>query len=171
MDASPRRQPHLEGVLGHASWLQRVLPEGQESAFSLQELPDPILAELSGERLSSAQAVSQLQDGYPQEDPIRYCDHRSLNQSDSQKKLEASFQYQALIGLAKEAGAYKREQGVEYVKLLRVVRGVRHHRGRPSFKFTEVCENADVEEPVAEVSVEKFMIEQLASDIHRIIIQ
>ena len=170
MDASPRRQPHLEGILGHASWFQRDLPEGKESALSLQELPDPILAELSGERLSSAQAVSQLQDAIHKK-TIRYCDHRSLNQSDSKKKLEESFQYQALIGLAKEAGAYKREQGVEYLKLLRVVRGVRHHRGRPSFKFTEICENADVEEPVAEVSAEKFMIEQLASDIHRIIIQ
>ena len=102
---------------------------------------------------------------------IRYCDERCLNEADSSKKLEKSFQYRALIGLAQEAGAFKREQGVDYIKLIRVVRGVRHHRERPSFEPTEVCENADVEQPVAEVSEEKLMIEQLAMEILDIINQ
>ena len=102
---------------------------------------------------------------------IRHCDKRSLSEVDSSKKLEKSFQFKALIGLAQEAGALKREQGVDYIKLLRVVRGVRHHRGRPSFEPTEVCENAQVEEPVMEVSEQRLRIEQLATEILAIINQ
>ena len=102
---------------------------------------------------------------------IRYCDQRLLKLDESQGKLEETFQYKALVGLAKEAGAYKKEQGVEFIKLIRVVHGARPHRGRAVFKRTEVCENANVEEPVEEVSDHKFKVAELATDVEKLITQ
>lgn len=102
---------------------------------------------------------------------IRFCDQKYLSKAESERRIEESFQYKALTALAKEAGAYKKEYGVEYIKLLRVVHGVRSHRGQTCFKLSEVCENADYEEPPAEVSAEKLKVELLASDIVKLINQ
>lgn len=52
-----------------------------------------------------------------------------------------TFQYKALVALAKESGAYKKEEGVEYIKLLRVKRAVRPHRGQAVYEKYEICEN------------------------------
>ena len=102
---------------------------------------------------------------------IRFCDQKWLSNSESERRIEESFQYKALTALAREAGAYKKENGVEYIKLLRVVHGVRSQRGQTYFKLSEVCENADFEEPPAEVSAEKLKLQLLASDILKLINQ
>ena len=101
----------------------------------------------------------------------RFCDQKCLSKAESERRMEESFQFKALTALAKEAGAYKKEHGVEYIKLLRVVHGVRPHRGSTYFKKTEICENANFEEPPAEVSAEKLKVELLASDILKLINQ
>ena len=80
-----------------------------------------------------------------------------------------TFQYKALIGLSKEAKAYKKEDDIEYIKLLRVVKGHRAHDGQKSFEHFEMCENCEVENDLEEVARKKFKTEGLAFGILKII--
>ena len=92
-----------------------------------------------------------------------------LSKAESEREMKESFQYKALTALAKEADAYKKENGTEYIKLLRIVHGFRPHRGQAYFKDSEICENAPFEALPAEVSAVKLKIAALGFDIHRLI--
>lgn len=60
------------------------------------------------------------------------------------KDNESMFQ-RALVGLAQEANAYKREGDREYIKLIRMVKGVRGHRDVVKYDRFELCENSSAE--------------------------
>lgn len=83
--------------------------------------------------------------------------------------VEDTFVYAALIGLAKEAGAYRVDSAeVEHIKLIRIVRGHRSHRNQGHSQI-EFCENCDVEECPEYVSHQKFRSESLAAGILKLI--
>lgn len=83
--------------------------------------------------------------------------------------VEDTFVYSALVGLAKEAGAYRVDNfGVEQIKLIRIVRGHRSHRNQGHSQI-EFCENCDVEECPEHVSHQKFRSESLAAGILKLI--
>lgn len=85
------------------------------------------------------------------------------------EKIEDTFIYQALVGLAKEAGAYRvDEYGTEQIKLIRIVRGHRSHTDQ-GYEDIEFCENCEVEECPEYVARTKYRIETLASGIHKLI--
>ena len=82
---------------------------------------------------------------------------------------EDSFTYQALVGLAKEADAYREDEyGNAYIKLLRFVRGHRRHKSK-GYEKTEFCENCSVEGFPEQVAEEKYRIENLAAGIHTLV--
>jgi hypothetical protein len=73
--------------------------------------------------------------------------------------------YKALVALAKEAKAYKKDGGDEYIKLLRVVQGVRSHRGKGKYDRLEICENCEVESDLQEAAKKRFKVQTLARGI------
>ena len=73
--------------------------------------------------------------------------------------------YKALVALAKEANAYKKDGGDEYIKLLRVVQGVRSHRGKGKYDRLEICENCEVESDLQESAKKRFKVQTLARGI------
>lgn len=77
--------------------------------------------------------------------------------------------YKALVELAKEAKAYKKDGGDEYIKLLRVVQGVRSHRGKGKYDRLEICENFEVESDLQEVAKKRFKVQTLAGGILELI--
>jgi hypothetical protein len=76
----------------------------------------------------------------------------------------------ALVSLAKEAGAYKKEGEEEYIKLIRVVRGTRDNKGGTKYGRFELCENSHVEscESTSQVT---FMSRNLAVGVLKLVIQ
>lgn len=81
--------------------------------------------------------------------------------------MRQSLEYKLLVGLAKESGAFKIENGVEFVRLLRIVKGNRQANTQEYDPY-EVCENY----PAAEIGVvveEMTRVNQLASDIRHVI--
>jgi hypothetical protein len=55
-----------------------------------------------------------------------------------------SLSRRALVSLAHEAGAYKKEGEDEYIKLIRMVRGTRDNKGGVKYGRIELCENSNV---------------------------
>jgi hypothetical protein len=76
----------------------------------------------------------------------------------------------ALVGLARKAGAYKKEGSYEYIKLIRVVKGARGHRAGVKYDRLELCENSNVE-CCQSVSEKKFYSRNLAVGILELVIQ
>lgn len=76
----------------------------------------------------------------------------------------------ALVDLAKEAQAYKKEGGDEYVKLIRIVKGVRGHRANVKYDRIELCENSSVEY-CETTSEKKFNVRNLAVGMLKIVVQ
>jgi hypothetical protein len=80
-----------------------------------------------------------------------------------------SFQYKALVGLAKEAGAYFEDEcGVQYIKLIRIVRGHRSHKDR-GYENVEFCENCEMDECPKYESQQRFRSETLAAGIFKLL--
>jgi hypothetical protein len=77
--------------------------------------------------------------------------------------------YKALVTLAKEAKAYKKDGGDEYIKLLLVVKGVRSHRGKCKYDRLEICENCEVESDLQEVAKKRFKVQAFAAGILELI--
>ena len=88
-----------------------------------------------------------------------------------EEMLDHCFQHDALMALAKEAGAYEEEDGVEYIRLLRVCKGQRHKQSRTTFDRQELCENCDIEVGHEEVANTKFRVASLAKGLLAVIIQ
>lgn len=78
----------------------------------------------------------------------------------------------ALVDLAKDANAYKKEGGDEYIKLIRIVKGSRGHRDNVRYGRYEFCENRDVDvEHCESVSEKKFYSRNLAVGVLKLVIQ
>lgn len=76
----------------------------------------------------------------------------------------------ALVDLAKEANAYKKEGGDEYIKLIRIVKGSRGHRANVKYSRLELCENSNVEH-CESISEKKFYSRNLAVGMLKLAIQ
>lgn len=63
--------------------------------------------------------------------------------SRSSKNDSDSISRRALVSLAQEANAYKKEGEDEYIKLIRVVRGTRDNKGGVKYGRIELCENSN----------------------------
>lgn len=86
-----------------------------------------------------------------------------------EEALQKCFQYDALINLAREAGAYKKENGVEYIKMLRVCGGKRRRQGGVVYDHCEICANSDLEAH-EEVANTMFRVVGLSKGILTIIV-
>lgn len=62
------------------------------------------------------------------------------------KVASDQFPYRALVALSKEARAYKKEGTVEFIKMMRIVNGVRLNSGSAKYAQLEICENNNVED-------------------------
>ena len=76
----------------------------------------------------------------------------------------------ALVDLAKEANAYKKEGGDEYIKLIRIVKGSRGHRANVKYDQFELCENSNVEH-CESMSEKKFYSRNLTVGMLKLTIQ
>lgn len=76
----------------------------------------------------------------------------------------------ALIGLAQEAKAYKKDGDDEYIKIIRMVKGVRGHRVTVKYDRLELCENHDVE-CCESLSMKTFKSHNLAVGVLKLVIQ
>lgn len=76
----------------------------------------------------------------------------------------------ALIKLAKEAKAYRKIGGDEYIKLIRIVKGTRGHRTNVKYNRIELCQNSNVES-CESVSEKKFQSRNLTVGILKLVIQ
>lgn len=63
----------------------------------------------------------------------------------SMEKYSEIIVKRALLSLAQEANAYKKEGEEEYIKLIRVARRTRYNKGGVKYGRFELCENSDVE--------------------------
>lgn len=108
--------------------------------------------------------------------PDEYHMHQSSAQfkscvdSRSMDKVSESIAQRALVSLAQEANAYKKEGGEEYIKLIRVARGTRDNKGGVKYGRFELCENSHVEscESTSQVTL---MSRNLAVGVLKLIIQ
>lgn len=76
----------------------------------------------------------------------------------------------ALVNLAKEALAYRKIGGDEYIKLIRIVKGTRGHRNNVKYDRIELCQNSNVES-CQSVSENKFQSRNLTVGILKLVIQ
>ena len=86
-----------------------------------------------------------------------------------EQAFSESFTTHALVRLAKEAKAHMQKDGVEYIKLLRFVKGVRSHRGKGKYERLELCENCEVESGLQEEARRRFKLESLTEGILELI--
>lgn len=82
--------------------------------------------------------------------------------------LQECFQRDALIQLAKEAGVYKKEDGIDYIRMLRVCKGKRLEDGTVAFENLTVCANADEDHPEDLIRT-RFKIKNLAKGLEWLI--
>lgn len=99
-----------------------------------------------------------------------------LAADDDEKELRESTSYKALIALAKEAKAYKKEvdaDGVlrEYIKMVRFVKGVRMAAGGVKYPKVELCERCEVEGDIQEAAKQKYKVKGLADGIIQLILR
>lgn len=95
---------------------------------------------------------------------------------DEEKQFRESTTYKALVALAKEAKAYKKEtdaDGVlrEYIKMVRFVKGVRMVAGGTKYQQVEVCERCEVEGSIQEAVKQKYKVKALADGIIQLILR
>lgn len=90
----------------------------------------------------------------------------SLNMEED--TLQECFQRDALIQLAKEAGVYKKEDGIDYIRMLRVCKGKRLRDGTVVFENLTVCANADEDNP-EDLMRTRFKIKNLAKGLEWLI--
>jgi hypothetical protein len=76
---------------------------------------------------------------------------------------------EALLILAKEAKAYKLENGFEYIKLVRIAEGMRKNSGGAKYGRFELCENHNSGSDVVENTPKVFETKSLAAGIFEII--
>jgi hypothetical protein len=88
----------------------------------------------------------------------------------NEESTRQCFQKNALVALAIEAGAYKMENGVEYIKMLRVSEGKRHRDGHVEYDRREICGNSDITEAHEEVANTKFRIAGFAKGLLAVIV-
>ena len=95
---------------------------------------------------------------------------------DDEKELREGTTYKALIALAKEAKAYKKEadaDGVtrEYIKMVRFSKGVRMVAGGVKYPQVELCEMCEVEGDIQEAAKQKYKVKALADGIIQLILR
>lgn len=93
-----------------------------------------------------------------------------------ENELREGTAYKALIALAKEAKAYKKEadaDGVlrEYIKMVRFVKGVRMAAGGAKYMHVEICERCEVEGDIQEAAKQKYKVKGLADGIIQLILR
>ena len=81
-----------------------------------------------------------------------------------------SLSQRALVGLAQEAKAYKKEGGEEFIKLPRMVKGTRGHRAVVKYGRFELCENSNVD-CCESFSKKTFQSRNLAVGVLNLVIQ
>lgn len=94
---------------------------------------------------------------------------RCLDPRSAEGDCESLLQ-KALVGLAKEAGAYKKEGGDEFIKVVRVVKGVRGKSSTAKYGRLDLCDNANIT-CYENSSMKTFECRNLAVGILKLIIQ
>lgn len=100
----------------------------------------------------------------------------ALAADDDEKEFREGTAYKALIALAKEAKAYKKEadaDGVlrEYIKMVRFIKGVRMVTGGVKYPQVELCERCEVEGDIQEAAKQKYKVKALADGIIQLILR
>lgn len=108
--------------------------------------------------------------------PDSYHMHRSSTKlkscldSRSGKGDRESLLRRAAVGLAIEAGAYKKEGDDEYIKAIRVVKGIRGNSGNVKYGRLDLCENSNIAY-CENNSTKAFECRNLAVGILKLVIQ
>lgn len=93
----------------------------------------------------------------------------AMVETPKERVIYESSTYQALVGLAKEAKAYKKDSTGEYIKLIRLANGTRSRHGKGNYEQLEMCENCDVEFDLKEEARKRFKVQNLAAGILELI--
>jgi hypothetical protein len=93
----------------------------------------------------------------------------TMVEAPKERVIYESSTYQALVSLAKEAKAYKKDSTGEYIKLVRFANGTRNHRGKGNYEQLEMCENCDVEFDLKEEARKRFKVQNLGAGILNLI--
>lgn len=96
--------------------------------------------------------------------------------ADDEEKFCEGTTYKALIALAKEANAYRKETDIdgvqrEYIKMVRFIEGVRIVEGGVKYQKTELCERCEVEGDIHEAAKQKYKVKDLADGIIKLILR
>jgi hypothetical protein len=94
---------------------------------------------------------------------------KAMVEAPDDRGIYESSTYQALVGLAKEAKAYKKDSTGEYIKLILLANATRSHRGKGKYEHAELCENCEVEFDLKEEARKRFKVQNLAAGILELI--